>query len=196
MNVPRDCSMASIRTATLGQREAPRGVSYRTSGRRSGLLSMLRRRWHNRRVLERCYHPRQANCEGRACPRLAFHRDVAAHHLTEAPTDGEAKPGSAVFARRCRGGLRKLLEQLAHLFRCHSDAGISNRNRNPIAAVLLSLTRIDADGAALSEFVGIAHEVQQRLAQAHLVGLHRSRCRRRNGRQPCWRSLPLAVQWF
>src|SRR6516165_380598 len=103
---------------------------------------------------------------------FARHGDVAAHHLTEAPTDGEAKPGSAVFARRCRGGLRKLLEQLAHLFRCHSDAGISNRNRNPIAAVLLSLTRIDADGAALSEFVGIAHEVQQRLAQAHLVGLH------------------------
>jgi hypothetical protein len=38
----------------------------------------------------------------------------------------------------------------------------------------LSLTRLDADGAAVGELVRVAHEVQQCLAQAHLIGLHRS----------------------
>jgi hypothetical protein len=31
-----------------------------------------------------------------------------------------------------------------------------------------------ADGAAVGELVCVAHEVQQRLAQPHLVGMHRS----------------------
>jgi hypothetical protein len=56
---------------------------------------------------------------------------------------------SAVFARRGGGSLRKLLEQLAHLLGRHADAGVRHSQRDPIAAVLLSLTRIDL-GAAYS----------------------------------------------
>ena len=37
------------------------------------------------------------------------------------------------------GSLGKLLEQLAHLLRRHADAGVGNRQRDPVAAVLLSL---------------------------------------------------------
>jgi hypothetical protein len=60
---------------------------------------------------------RQANCESRAATRRALDGEVAAHHLAEAPADGEAKPCATVLARRRRGSLGKLLEQLAHLFR-------------------------------------------------------------------------------
>src|ERR1700730_2109912 len=52
----------------------------------------------------------QADCEGRSTTWLALHRDVPAHHLTEAPTYNEAKTGATVFARRGGGSLGKLLE--------------------------------------------------------------------------------------
>ena len=43
-----------------------------------------------------------------------------------------------------RGRLGELLEQLAHLLRRHADAGVGDRERDPVAAVLLSLARVDA----------------------------------------------------
>src|ERR1700720_2040278 len=92
---------------------------------------------------------RQPDRKGGPAPRLALDHDVAAHHLTEAFADREAEAGSAVFTGRRRRSLRKFLEQLPHLFRRHPDAGIGNRDRNPIAALLLSVSCIDADGAAL-----------------------------------------------
>jgi hypothetical protein len=91
---------------------------------------------------------------------LALNRDVAAHHLTEAPADGEAKARTAVLARRGRGGLGKLLKQLVHLRHRHPDACVRHRQRDPVAAGLLFLARIDGDGAFLGELVGIAHEIQ------------------------------------
>src|ERR1700737_4417512 len=81
----------------------------------------------------------QPDREGRTAARLALNRDVAAHHLTETSADGEPKPRAAVFAGRGRGSLGKLLEQLAHLLRCHANAGIRNGQRDPIAVILLSL---------------------------------------------------------
>ena len=55
-------------------------------------------------------------------------------------------PGS-VFARGRYLGLRELLEQIAHLLRCHADAVICNcnRERDPVLAVFLSLRRVDSD---------------------------------------------------
>ena len=130
------------------------------------------REGHARHCLFALNHPRQADREGRALTRLTRHRDVAAHHLAEAPTDHEAKPRAAVLARRLRGRLGKLLEQLAHLLRRHADAGVGDRERDPVAAILLFLVSGDGDGALFGELVGVAHEVQQRLPQPHLVGVH------------------------
>ena len=45
------------------------------------------------------HNPRQPDREGRPAAGLALDRDVAAHHLTEAFADREAKAGAAVFAR-------------------------------------------------------------------------------------------------
>ena len=118
-------------------------------------------------------NPRHSDSKCGATARLAFDRDVAAHHLAEAFTDREAQAGATVFARRGGRSLGKLLEKLAHLLRRHADAGVGDRKRDPVTAVLLSLMRIDADGAAFGELVGVAHEVQQRLAQPHLIGMHR-----------------------
>ena len=45
--------------------------------------------------------------------------------------------------------------------------------RDPVAAVLLLLPRVNGDGAVVGELVGVAQQVQQRLPQAHLVGVQR-----------------------
>ena len=86
----------------------------------------------------------------------------------------QAEAGAAVLARRRGGGLGKLLEQLAHLLGRHADAGVGHRDRDPVAAVLGSLPRIDRDRALLGELVGVAREVEQRLADPGLVGVHRA----------------------
>src|SRR5262249_8218613 len=106
-------------------------------------------------------NPRHSDCKGRATTGLALDRDIAAHHLTKASADREAEPGAAVLARGGGGRLRKLLEKLAHLLCRHTDARVRYRQGDPLAAILLSLLHIDADGAAVGELVGIAHEVQQ-----------------------------------
>ena len=106
-------------------------------------------------------NPRQPDCEGRPAAGLACHGDVAAHHLTEAPADGEAKASTAVFARRGGGSLGKLLEQLANLLWCHADAGVGHRDRDPVTAVLLSLVSGDGDSAFLGELIGVARQVEQ-----------------------------------
>jgi hypothetical protein len=69
--------------------------------------------------------------------------------------------------------LGKLLEQLAHLLRRHTDAGIGYCHRDPVTAVLLSLMSGDGDSAFLGELVGVAQQVQKRLPQAHLIGVQR-----------------------
>src|ERR1700730_6785315 len=93
---------------------------------------------------------RQPNRESRAAAGLALHRDVAAHHLAEAFADREAKARATIFARRSRGSLGKLLERLAHLLRCYADAGVSHREPDAVATVLLSLVRGDGDRTFLS----------------------------------------------
>ena len=103
--------------------------------------------------------PRESDREGRAATRLALDCNVAAHHLTEAPADGEAKARATIFARRGGGSLGKLLEQLAHLLCRHADASVSHCECDPVAPILLSLARVDRDGASFGKLVGIAHKV-------------------------------------
>src|SRR3984893_9280335 len=125
-----------------------------------------------------CFHnPWQSDREGRPAAWLALDRDVAAHHLAEAFTDRESKARATVFARRGGGSLGKLLEQLAHLLRRHADAGVGHRDRDPVAAVLLSLVSGDGDSAFLGELVGVARQVEQGLPEAGLVGVDRAEAR-------------------
>jgi hypothetical protein len=116
---------------------------------------------------------RKTDREGRAVARLTLDRDVAAHHLAEAPAYREPKAGAAVFASRGCIGLGEFLEQFAHLLRRHAYTSVADRDRDPVAASFLPLPRVDGDGAVVGELVGVAHEVQQRLPQSHLVGMQR-----------------------
>src|SRR5262249_3444801 len=94
---------------------------------------------------------RQPHCEHRTLARLARPRDFAPHHLAHLSADHQAEPRTAVLARRLRGRLRELLEQPAHLLGRHTDAGVGDRERDPIAAVLLSLVSSDGDSALFGE---------------------------------------------
>ena len=121
------------------------------------------------------HNPWQSDREGRPAAWLALDRDVAAHHLAEAFTDRESKARATVFARRGGGSLGKLLEQLAHLLRRHADAGVGHRERDPGAAVLLSLPSGDGDGVLLGELVGVARQIKQGLPETSLVGVDRAK---------------------
>ena len=43
--------------------------------------------------------------------------------------------------------------------------------RDPVTAVFLCLARINGNGAALRKLVGVAHEIEQRLPQPHLIAM-------------------------
>jgi hypothetical protein len=108
---------------------------------------------------------------------LALNRDVAPHHLAEAFADREAKAGTAVFAGRRGIGLGKFLEQLADQLSRHADAGVAHGNRDSIAVIEPLRLRSNADGPVFRELVGIAREIEQRLAKPGLVGVNRAEVR-------------------
>jgi hypothetical protein len=78
----------------------------------------------------------QPDRERRSATGLTLNRDIAAHHLTEAPADGEAKARAAIFARGRCIGLGEFLEELTHLCGSHADGSVSHRERDPVAVVL------------------------------------------------------------
>src|SRR6516225_4324771 len=113
--------------------------------------------------------PRQAHGEHRALARLARHGHVTAHHARELAGDGKAEPGAAEALRGHPIGLTKLLEQLSLLLRGHADAGVSDREFDPVASVgHLACRKLDL--AFLGELAGIAQQVEQYLPQPR--GVH------------------------
>src|SRR5262249_29728942 len=82
---------------------------------------------------------------------------------------GKAEP-RATEALSGRGiGLAELLEQLSLLLRSHANAGVSDRELDPVATVG-DPTRPQPDLAFLGELAGIAQQVEQYLPQPH--GVH------------------------
>ena len=120
----------------------------------------------------------QADGEDRALPRLAFDGDVAAHHAAEMLADGETEAGATVFAGGRRVRLGKLLEQPAHLLFGHADPGIRHGHRDHVAAIEPLWLRRNGHGAFLGELVGVAGEVEKRLPESGLIGVHGAEVRR------------------
>ena len=120
----------------------------------------------------------QADGEGRALAELALDGDIAAHHLAETAADRESEPRAAVLARGGRIGLHEFLEQPADLLGRHPDAGVGDRHRDLCASPVRDACHFDRDVATLRELVGVAHEIEQRLADARLVGMHVADVRR------------------
>ena len=62
------------------------------------------------------------------------------------------------------------------MLRRHTNAGIGDGDGDPIVAVFLPMPRINADRAALREFIRVAHEVEKSLPQPHGVSVQRPDC--------------------
>src|SRR5215471_12650996 len=106
------------------------------------------------------FAPRQAHREDRSFTRLARHCHVAAHHARELAGDGKAEP-RAGEALRGRGiSLAELLEQLCLLLRRHANAGVGDRELDPVATVG-DPTCPQPDLAFLGKLAGIAEEIEQ-----------------------------------
>jgi hypothetical protein len=98
-------------------------------------------------------------------PRRA--REHEADVIVQIKSASPALTMSAVQAPSCRA--------ISHLLRAHADAGVGHRERDPGAAVLLSLPSGDGDGVLLGELVGVARQIKQGLPETSLVGVDRAK---------------------
>ena len=109
------------------------------------------------------------DCEGRAFADPARNRDVAAEQPAEVSRDGKTKAGSAEFlGSRCIG-LTEGLKQPTKLLRAHADARIRDRHLNRRSIRTLNRER---QFPVLSEFTGIAEDVEEALLHLGAVGAH------------------------
>ena len=108
--------------------------------------------------------------EHAALAEAAAHQQVTFHGADQALGNGQAKPRSAIFARRRAVGLGKLGEQAPELFRRHADAGIFDVAATVTSRiVILNSNDAQTHMAVLGEFDGIAQQVDQDLAEAQLI---------------------------
>src|SRR5262249_33718303 len=78
----------------------------------------------------------QADYKRRPLARFAGYSHVAAHHLTKATRDRQAKAGAAVLARGRRLGLREFLEQAGSLFRRHANSSVDHRDLKKLLSLM------------------------------------------------------------
>src|SRR5262249_10253482 len=79
----------------------------------------------------------------------------------ELARDGEPEASSAEAPRRRCIDLHKFLEQFALLFGGHPDAGVSDSEIDPVAAVSQHPARTQCHLTLLGEFAGIAEQIEQ-----------------------------------
>ena len=99
----------------------------------------------------------QTHREHRALARFARHCHVASHHARELAREGKAEPRAAEALSGRGIGLAKFLEQLCLLLWSHANAGVSDRELNPVATVG-NPARPQPDLTFLGELAGIAQD--------------------------------------
>ena len=108
--------------------------------------------------------------EGRAFAQLTLEADLAAHHVGQAPADGQAQARAAEPAGGRAVALPEALEQLPARLLADTDAGVVDLETQA-ELVIDPLAREPCDNAALQgELHGIAQQVEQGLAQAQRIG--------------------------
>lgn len=105
--------------------------------------------------------------------------DGAAHRLGQPAGDGEPQPGAAKApAGRCIG-LGETFEQHRNLGRINADAGVGDGAGDlPAASGIIRHWRarqLDANPAGIGELHGVAHQVEQHLAEAPGITDHGTR---------------------
>ena len=101
---------------------------------------------------------------------MALDPHLAVHHLGQAARDRQTKPGAAIFASGGGIGLLEAAEQSRLLLLAESYAGIMHRKVEQQAiAATLGEADLEADIPLLGELDGIAHVVDQDLAESQFV---------------------------
>ena len=95
--------------------------------------------------------------------RRAFHRDLTAHPLDDAPRDRKAETRTAELAAGAAFGLLELEEDAGLLLRRDPDAGVAHLEHD--LAGRCARFDDDADAAHFRELDGVAGEIEQHLAQ-------------------------------
>src|SRR5262245_4198424 len=122
----------------------------------------------------RCAHvllrtARQPHRECRADADRARDRNAAAHHSAQALTDRKAEAGPPIASRRRAIPLAELLEQLGRLLRAHADAGVGNGKHHLLGRSARNALGVERYPTILSEFAGVAQEVEEDLADPKRV---------------------------
>src|SRR5262249_42224392 len=86
---------------------------------------------------------------------VALPRPVPAPHSRQLSGDGKAKAGTAIAPRSERIGLGEVLKQFRLLLRSHANAGVSDRELDPVAPVR-RLAHPQGDLTLFRELAGIA----------------------------------------
>src|ERR1700680_3347534 len=107
--------------------------------------------------------------EARSTTEFAFDGDIAAHHATEILAERETKAGPAIFAGGRRLGLIEVLEELLQIVRAYSNAGVADRDSDPVFRIALLTGDLKGHPSILGEFSRVAQKIQDRLAQAGRV---------------------------
>src|SRR5215831_2930042 len=140
--------------------------------RLSGACAICSPSWQQTEIGRLWRAARQAHRKHRAFAQLARYGHVAAHHARELAGDGKAEAGAAEALSGRGIGPAELLEQLSLLLRSHADAGVSDRELDPVATVG-DPAHPQPDLAFLGELAGIAQQIEQNLLEPQGI---RSEC--------------------
>ena len=117
-------------------------------------------------------HRRQPNFEPeyRTAPHHAVDADLTAHQRRKLAADGQPQARAAVFPRSKRVGLAEGIENVALRFGRDADARVDHFESQQIIVG----QELDAHDhfSGIGEFDGVAHQVDQNLAQPHRIAAH------------------------
>jgi len=101
---------------------------------------------------------------------FAFHPHLSLHGLDQVARDGQAQAGAQGRAHRGHVILHQGRKQASDLFRCQAQAGVAHLEaQQRLGVVLVETIDANSDFALFRELQGAAHQVQQDLAQTHLI---------------------------
>ncbi len=108
---------------------------------------------------------RQPDREARAFAEFALDADAAAHQVAQVLAQRQAEAGAAVLGGDLGVGLREVREQRVDLVLGDADAGILDRDLDPVAVGERLATHLQRDLAVVRKLRRVADEVENGLAQ-------------------------------
>src|SRR6266487_93169 len=109
--------------------------------------------------------------ERRSLPDKARHRDRAAHSFGQTLDNGQPQTAALFFLRAISAGLDERLENRVEVLLRNARAGVLDieKQSDVTAALLLLPTDPDVNPPLVRELHGVAHQIDQNLAEADPV---------------------------